>query len=756
MLNNQFIKAKPIYPKNYEKEMNFSFFFVCEINSKTIPTLRITGNNVYRIFVNGNLLGVGPARSSHDYYRVEEYSLNKGFNRIVVELAAYNCNSYYFLNTTPFLQMEIYNNEGVISYTGDSNIKCYLNKTKFQKVTRFSYQRTFSESYIFDNNIHDFYIKNSNNFELIECEVQKEKKYLDRNVNMPLYQKITFSKIEEGVFSTDNTKKEYEDRYMYQEHLKIFPKKEWEVNPNDYISLLNYKRVNIDSLSSNTFVTYELISSKTGFISFNLECFEDSEIYFVFDEIDSKNEKNIIDISFFRNTTHNIISYFLSKGKHSHITFEPYTMKYLRIVIRKGNIKINNLEFILYENPDICHFEAEFDDFKVNSIKDAAISTFAHNAVDILTDCPSRERAGWLFDSYFTGKAEYLITGVNKVEKNFLENYALLEQYPTLPKGMIPMCYPGEHPDGIFIPNWSLWYILEVYDYYKRNNDDEILEKSKNKIRDLLDYFSKFENELGLLENLESWIFVEWSKANDEDFVKGVNFPSNMLYARALEVSSILLNDKSLVEKSNHIKEQIIKYSFNGMFFEDNLVRNEKNELVKVGHTTETCQYYAFFFEIAKKDNFGELYSLLVNEFGPKRDYDKVFPLVYKSNVINGYYLRLFILLRDGNIHQVKEEIVEYFYNMSKITGTLWEHDNTFASLNHGLTSVILNIISEIYFGLVDYNFKEKYLIIRNNVIEEKCVLKLHSIDGDIIINNQSGELKVETPSSYRIKYIYS
>ena len=25
-------------------------------------------------------------------------------------------------------------------------------------------------------------------------------------------------------------------------------------------------------------------------------------------------------------------------------------------------------------------------------------------------------------------------------EKNFLENYALLEQYPTLPKGMIPMC----------------------------------------------------------------------------------------------------------------------------------------------------------------------------------------------------------------------------------------------------------------------------------------------------------------------------
>lgn len=754
MYSNPFIKAKPIYPNEYKKEMNCSFFFVCEVDSKNDSFLKITGNNVYRIFSNGKLIGVGPARGAHDYYRVEEYQLEKGFNRIVIELAGYNCNSYYFLNTIPFIQAEIVSNNQVLAFSGESSFKCYLNNTRLKKVTRFSYQRTFSESYKFISNIQNLYLKDSNGFDLIECEIQKNKKYYTRNVNHPLYQKKNFKKVEEGTFTIDDTKKKYEDRYMYQENLKIFSKNEWEVNPNDYISLLKFRKEKINNLVSNTFETYELKSSKTGFLSFDLDCLEDSEVYFVFDEIDSKNEQNLIDILFYRNTTHNIISYLFSKGKHQHISFEPYTMKYLRVIVSKGKVKINKLEFILYENPDINNLKANFNDLKVNSIKDAAISTFAQNAVDVLTDCPSRERAGWLFDSYFTGKAEYLITGSNKVERNFLENYALLDHYPTLPKGMIPMCYPGEHPDGTFIPNWSLWYILEVYDYYKRNKDVEILEKSKVKIKGLLDYFSKFENELGLLENLESWIFVEWSKANDDDFVKGVNFPSNMLYAKALEVSSLLLNDQSLIEKSHYIKKQIIKYSYNGLFFEDNLIRNESNELIKVGHTTETCQYYAFYFNIATKEEFSKLYQVLIEDFGPKRDYNKVYPLVYKSNVINGYYLRLFILLRDGNINQVREEVVEYFYNMSNITGTLWEHDSTFASLNHGLTSVVLNIIFEIYFGLVDLNYIDKYIVIRNKVIKEDCSLKLSTNDGDIIINNNDGKLNINVPSSYKVRYI--
>ena len=55
-MSDKFIKALPIYPEHLLKEMNVSLFFVCEINSENKSILKITGNSVYRVFDNGELL----------------------------------------------------------------------------------------------------------------------------------------------------------------------------------------------------------------------------------------------------------------------------------------------------------------------------------------------------------------------------------------------------------------------------------------------------------------------------------------------------------------------------------------------------------------------------------------------------------------------------------------------------------------------------------------------------------------------------
>ena len=132
---------------------------------------------------------------------------------------------------------------------------------------------------------------------------------------------------------------------------------------------------------------------------------------------------------------------------------------------------------------------------EIDEIVKAAQFTLAQNAVDVLTDCPSRERAGWLCDSWFSARAEQLMSGHNQIEKNFLFNYAVSPQSEYLPKGMIPMNYPADHTDGIFIPNWSLWYGIELYDYYLRTSDQSLIDKSWLKIEGLINYFKAFENE---------------------------------------------------------------------------------------------------------------------------------------------------------------------------------------------------------------------------------------------------------------------
>ena len=94
--------------------------------------------------------------------------------------------------------------------------------------------------------------------------------------------------------------------------------------------------------------------------------------------------------------------YTCKNGRYQHLSAEPYTMKYIK-VIYKGEVIVKP-SLVLYES---SKFRFDYvGDEKIVSIIEAAKNTFAQNAVDIFTDCAGRERAGWLCDSYFTAKAE--------------------------------------------------------------------------------------------------------------------------------------------------------------------------------------------------------------------------------------------------------------------------------------------------------------------------------------------------------------
>lgn len=154
------------------------------------------------------------------------------------------------------------------------------------------------------------------------------------------------------------------------------------------------------------------------------------------------------------------------------------------------------------------------------------------------TDCPSRERAGWLCDSFFTARAERCLTGRSDVERSFLENYLLSRENGQLPHGMLRMCYPASHPNGVFIPNWAMGRALELEEYAARTEDLDTVRAFRPRLDALISYLDGFCNEDGLLERLPSWVFVEWSRANE--WVQDVNYPSNMLYARVLQAYNAL------------------------------------------------------------------------------------------------------------------------------------------------------------------------------------------------------------------------
>ena len=149
-------------------------------------------------------------------------------------------------------------------------------------------------------------------------------------------------------------------------------------------------------------------------------------------------------------------------------------------------------------------------------------------------DCPSRERAGWLCDSYFTGRVEFVLSGKSRIERNFIENYLLPAEFKDIDKGMLPMCYPADHRNHNYITNWAMWFVLELEEYLKRTGDRATIDRARTRIYELVAFFRPYLNEDGLLEKLPKWVFVEWSRANK--LVQDVSYPSNMLYAEMLDV----------------------------------------------------------------------------------------------------------------------------------------------------------------------------------------------------------------------------
>ena len=269
------------------------------------------------------------------------------------------------------------------------------------------------------------------------------------------------------------------------------------------------------------------------------------------------------------------------------------------------------------------------------------------------------------------------------------DNFLLAPQRPELPEGMFPMCYPADQRDGNFIPNWALWLVLELEEYVARSGDSALAAAFEPRVMALFDYFRRFRNQDGLLERLEKWVFVEWSRANE--FVQDVNYPTNMLYSAALRAAARMYRRDELSREADQVAAVVRAQSYDGDFFVDNAVRQE-GRLSPTRNRTEACQYYAFCFGVASPQTHPQLCRKLVEEFGPLRR-PEAHPDIHPANLLMGHFLRFDFLSGLGQRRRIAQELKVLFLPMAQLTGTLWEHDSPRASLNHGFASHAAHVL---------------------------------------------------------------
>ncbi len=687
-MNNCFVWANDSREK---KNANYLFTLTIECEKYSWMDISVSASGSYKAYLNGVETLYGPSRAAKGYFRAEnmQYLLNKGKNTLPVLVTDYGVGNFAYVTQDPFFYFKM-DVDGK-TYTA-ADMTCYTFPFRAQKMQRYSFQRGFAEWYTLDRPYREIFENAEGLCERVAVKSVESLKELPRRVSpqSAMLPWLNAKRTHCGTFSVDSDKKLWADRSIYQvgNEFEGFYHKELDECLTDTVGKFVFtKGEDREELGEGEYAFYDFSRNVSGFASVSLEAIEDSEVYLIFDE--SVTEEGFVCPT--RLDCANVVKWNLKKGNYSGVvdsleSLEAYTMQFAQALVTKGKIKVNSVDVRAFENNEVYNLKFEIADDKLERIVKAAQNTLAQNSVDLLMDCPSRERSGWINDIYFSMKSSELFSGGFNAVKNSLENYALYEDEHEAPEDMLPMCYPASHIDKHYIPQCAMWYVINLTEYLLKNPDPDLKEKGKRNAYRALKFFAQKENADGLLENLKGWNFIEWSKANSEEFVAGVNYPSNMMYYKMLIGMAQVWNDKPLAEKAEALKAKIIEQSFNGKFFEDNCVRNANGVLERKGHISETCQYYAFLMGVATREQFPELYKTMRDQLGPKRK-SGILDEVATPNIIPGLLARETVLLQNGEPEQVLDEVKDIFFVMAEHYETLWEMVGPYASCNHGIAS---------------------------------------------------------------------
>lgn len=296
-----FEKARPVFLRGLsgEKNITASFRAVFRAAAGEEWRLRITASSAYRVWLNGEFAGYGPARAAHGYYRMDELPLTPQYdaeeNRLVIEVAGYNVGGYYWLDQPAFVQAELCCDGSPARYTavGEGGFAARRMTERMQRTQRFSFQRPFTEVYCL-NGAYAFWQQHGGDGEPVE--ELPPRTVIPRGIPLPSYSLWPAREVTaRGKLGYGNRpQRVFDDRSLTQisEICKGFPKKELTCCLSDEVQALSFAPSGGPcafgegaAVPADGYMLLDFGKNKSGFIRLELSCTASCTLYLLFDEV---------------------------------------------------------------------------------------------------------------------------------------------------------------------------------------------------------------------------------------------------------------------------------------------------------------------------------------------------------------------------------------------------------------------------------------------------------------------------------------
>ncbi len=541
----------------------FHFRKVFELNNK--PTkfiIHVSGDNRYKLFVNGIEVCSGPARGDLANWNFESVdisnSLKKGKNVLAVVV-------WNFGEFKPLAQISL---KTAFIVQGDGEIEEEVNTNSYWKVykdeaysvpEKHSLYTTVGVGEIFNSSLYPY------GWKLIDFDDidWKTPKLLGRGIP---YGKSTYW--------------------------------DWSLVPRDIPFMENkLQRINEIERTENIIVDNTFLKGETS-----IKIPPNKKVKILFDQtyltkafpviIVSGGSGAIVKFSYAeslvddrgikgnRNETEGktMLSYysdvFMPDGKNNR-SFKPLwfrTYRYLELNIETKNEALIVKDLYSYFTAYPFHEESAFEsnESSLESIWKVGWRTARLCAGETYYDCPYYEQLQYVGDTRIQALISLYVANDDRLMRNAIKQF----RNSLLPIGLTQSRYPCSEPQ--VIPTFSLLWIEMVHDFWMNRNDDEFVKANLNGIKNVLDWYDQQIDSTGMLGPMDWWNFIDWSfnSWDDEKPLGGVpkgaiNGNSSIItlqYVHALQVASELFEAYGYEHKAfeyHHASELLIKNTLN-------------------------------------------------------------------------------------------------------------------------------------------------------------------------------------------------
>ncbi|MBK0380597.1 alpha-L-rhamnosidase-related protein [Mucilaginibacter segetis] len=477
------------------------FYFRKSVELAKKPTsfiVHVSADNRYKLYVNGALVSLGPARGDTYYWNYETVDLapyltagNNLISALVWNEAQYRPEAQITVRTAFILQ-------------GDSPAEEILNTNNTWKSIRdyghvpvpgFFFAATKGEMVVMDRTIKgDWKAANFNDSAWQKAAVLFDGKL--KGMSDGLAWELVPSSIPP-----------MELKYQRIPKLRIatgmsvpadFPAKKVAVTvpANTTVTLLLDQ-----TYETNAYVTLNFSGGKGAGISIGYA----ESLYEKGSNGTRKGNRNEVDGKVFVGRIDSLLADGSEEQSYTTLNFRTY--RYIRLIVHTQNdpLVINDIygTFTAYPFKQTAVFNT--DDTEITKMLDIGWRTARLNAWETYTDCPYYEQLQYIGDTRIQAMISYYYSGDDRLARNAIN----LMDHSRLTEGVTLSRYPT-HSTQI-ISTFSLWYIGMLHDYWMYRNDNDFIKSKLTGERAVLEFFSKFQQADGSLKNLPYWTFVDWA-----------------------------------------------------------------------------------------------------------------------------------------------------------------------------------------------------------------------------------------------------